>query len=155
MLLKVPSKLPTVGMQADWLEASCLFGSNEAITRSEVKVALESSTDFTGNESDAIIEDAFGEIWRRKGLFKDYPMQISKDKIERSKGWRDVPAYSFMLLLATSHFYTGTMLTNTTRGIPAKLFEGLTTAALSNYLAAAVNIGWHFAVVCLNRLKIV
>ena len=144
MLLKVPSKLPTVGMQADWLEASCLFGNSETVTRSETKVALESSTDFTGNEIDAIIEDSFGEIWRRRGLFKDYPMQVSKDKIERFKAWRDVPAYSFMLLLATNHFYTGTKLTNENRGFPTKLFEGLTTAALNNYLAAAINIGWPF-----------
>jgi len=142
MLLKVPSKLPNVGMQADWIEASCLFGHDVTVTRSEVNVALESSTDYQEDEINSIIEDAFGEISRRGNILKEHPMKVDRNKIGRLASWEDTPAYSFMLLLATNHFYTRTRITNENRGTPAKLFEGLATAALNKYLPAAINIGW-------------
>ena len=134
--------MPTVTMKADWIEASCLFGKDTSVSRTDAAVALESGYSEDDSRITSFVEDAFGEIERRKSLTKDYPFEVYSNKVTRQGHWWDYIGYSFMLLLSTNFFYKQTRLTNENRGIPTKLFEGLTTSAVNKYLPASLNIGW-------------
>lgn len=141
-MLLVATDLPALSMQADWIEASCLFGKDRYVSRSEASVALESSGSFRDYQINRVIGNAFEEIKRRQSLLKDYPFYLDRNGISRVGTWNDFCAYSFMLLLSINHFYKQTQLNNTNRGKPVKLFEALTTLALNKYFPASINIGW-------------
>jgi hypothetical protein len=142
MLLKATSSMPAVTTKADWIEASCLFGKDISVSRTDASVALESSYGEDEDRINSFVEDTFGELERRKNLTKDYPFEVYSNKISRVGHWWEHNAYSFLLLLSTNHFYKQTRLTNENRGIPAKLFEALTSSAVNKYLPATLNIGW-------------
>jgi hypothetical protein len=138
LLLEVPS-LPNANIQADWAEASCLFGSDTSISRAEFEIAL---TESGLENSELITNNIWAEVeWRRDVLPQHYPFNVHYGRIEKRTCWKNVLPYSFMLLLATNFFHENTMIRQKKRRIPAKLFERIACIAVKRYLKQSVNIG--------------
>lgn len=138
MLLEVPS-LPDANVQADWAEASCLFGDDASISRANFEIALSESG---YNNSEEIINNIWAETDWRKNIIPDYyPFNILYGRIEKRKNWEEVLPYSFMLLLSTNFFYESTKNRKRELRTSSKLFERLTAVALKKYLSRSINIG--------------
>lgn len=130
--------MPNAAVQADWVEASCLFGRDSSISHALIESALAES----GSEkSELIVEDIWGELESRKSILPNYPFNIQDTLIQRISRWEDSPHYSFMLLLAINFFYESTKIRQNNQRVPSKLFERLVSIALKKYMRQSINIG--------------
>jgi hypothetical protein len=86
---------------ADWCEACVLF-TNEEISQSDVIDCLMEGEIYNDQTFAAeIVEDAWSQLSRRaRWLGSRTPFAIKQRRIIRLADWRNVPAYSFCLLVA-------------------------------------------------------
>jgi hypothetical protein len=118
-----------------------LFGRDATISRAELTAAL-AAEEYDDDETDSIIENAFGEIDRRRIILGNlHPIGVNGTRVLRLCDWKESLSYSFMLLLATNSFHKSMRIRDEERATPSKLFERLTTLALKNYLRRSINIG--------------
>lgn len=127
-----------LGPLVDWLEGSLAF-VDDHLSQTDVVDALcddglYSSQDFASDR----VDQAWIELNRRSAcLGAACPYQVSQRRVERTTTWRDVPHYSFCLMLCLQASYGGVQHTKKRHDYSeqGELFERLTAESL------AVN-GW-------------
>lgn len=130
-----------IDVLADWAEASCFFGHLKFISRSEIESALEESG-IANTETK--IGDIWGEINRRHFIASiAHPIVCKQEELERLGNWSYSPAYAFQLLLALRSYFPSMSISVSKFNKAAKMFEQITTHALSGYLekCPVANIG--------------
>ena len=137
-MLEVPS-LPNSEFRADWAEMCLLFSGDDSISRSDFYSIIQEST---GLNPDRVTDDIWQEIMWREGTCPEiYPVRYTHSRLIRKEPEILPQPYSFMLLLARSHFYESTKITSRGRRIPSKLFERLVSIVLKQYLGMSINPG--------------
>lgn len=90
----------------DWLESSVLFEEEELSATDVVDVLLEEHFYDDSDMASEIVSSAWTELLRRQSWIPEgSPFLIAGHRISRMRTWRQVPAYSFCLLLSLSKWY--------------------------------------------------
>jgi len=145
-LVLEPPQMPSVEEQADWVEASCLFGEDDSsVFREDLRTALAESKQRIpkGKAPDRIVEDSLKEMsWREATIPRLYPFRIYNDHVERIGDWQNASFYSFMLLLSIKSFYQSRKAKLVTVKAHSKLFERLATLSMKEHLARSIAFGF-------------
>lgn len=125
----------------DWAEACALFSRGVSI--SDVKDELLDGGLATNDSVDPLLSAVRREADRRRiGCAEAYPLTWTDRRIEVTGGWRDAPAYCFMLLLSLTHHYSQLRLSDAASQTPAELFESICVTAYEVYVGGrAIRFG--------------
>jgi len=138
--------MPSVEEQADWVEASCLFGVDDSsVFREDLRSALVESKQRVpkGKNPDKIVDDCLKEMsWRESTIPGIYPFRIHEDRVERVDDWENLPFYSFMLLMSIKSFYQTRKDRLSTLHVHSKLFEMLTTLSMKVHVTRSITFGF-------------
>jgi hypothetical protein len=127
-------------IQTDWIEASCLFGSDDYISKMELLTMLEESTNISP-------ETIYGNIYtnmneRKKQIKELYPFEIENDGIKRKYNWEKYLPYSFMLMISYLNCLNANQSNETNNKKVDKIFEQMVSICIKHYLGYSINIGF-------------
>jgi hypothetical protein len=124
-----------VGRVADWIECSCLFGSDSSISKTDVidefvgSGILQPDKDREVEDiAESVVDDAFAEMRRRAKLMSTapsaFPFRIEGPVVRRTVGsWTDGKWYGFLVLLSMGHLATWLRTSGTSQYEAGHLFE--------------------------------
>lgn len=91
----------------DWLEGSLLFADDDRVSRSDIKdILIDEHLYSQQDKASELLDDVWREFDRRvSALGRTYPIQVENLRLQRAATWRQLPAYSFCLLLSYAERY--------------------------------------------------
>lgn len=131
--------------QADWVEASVLFGT-EPVSRSDIVDALiENNTYADQDFANEWVSNVLGELSRRFSLLGETGALVRVgDVVRRKRKWKTRPGYSFCLALAMLPHYRTHVEEACGKGYveQGELFELLSQEALRALQWDVSAVGW-------------
>lgn len=119
----------------DWIEASVLFSKYSMLSTTDVvDVLIEGAIYDSQDYAREMIDNAWRELSRRQNwMGRSSTINVSGQRIERLREWRDNPAHSFLVTLSLAKLYPSWARqfgSNYTE--QGELFENLTKQSLQN-----------------------
>ncbi len=130
---------------AEWVEGCVTFDEPKASLIDVADLLVEEQIYDEQDFAMVRIGDAWTELRRRKAILGSAcPYTVSAMRVERVKGWRETPAYSFCLMLSLQVPYRDefTALFGNDYTAQGALFERLTVEALGKFGWKTHSTGW-------------
>lgn len=132
-----PPIMPRVEGQADWAEASCLFGDNPEVYFEDLRGTLVGSRKH--RHVNNRIDDIWRELdWRKNTLGAHYPFKLFDDHFKRLGDWSKWLPYSYMLLLSINGFYKNEREKRETAKASSRPFLKFVSDGLKAYLPKSI-----------------